>query len=79
MLAIYSMKATFAATITALTSSAVVAEEAAQFGDIISLDARSAEKALNARGFLVDSAHRNVDGDIYSYWWERSADQCVRV
>ena len=70
--------ATFAAAV-ALSATPALAEKANQLVDVNGMDAGSAERELRNRGFAFVSHERNSQGYNYSYWWDESSDDCIRV
>ncbi|MFL0357396.1 hypothetical protein ACI5KX_13060 [Erythrobacter sp. GH1-10] len=74
-----STKLTAAAAVAALAATPVLAEKARQLQDINGMDVYGAERALIDRGFKSISSHRNTQGYVYSYWWDKADDKCVLV
>lgn len=64
---------------TALIATPALAEKANQLTSINGRDAWGAEQALKSRGFKSISSHKNSMGYVYSYWWDKQDDNCVRV
>lgn len=62
-----------------MVAAPVMAEKARQLVDINGMDAWGAEQALKSRGFKSISSHKNSRGYVYSYWWNKNDDNCVRV
>ena len=56
-----------------------VAEKASQLQDINGSLGRDAEYQLRQRGFAHVSTHKNNMGYVYSYWWDKTDDDCVQV
>jgi len=64
---------------TALVATPALAEKADQLIDVNGMSAGSAERELRNRGFAFVSHESNSQGYNYSYWWDESSDDCVRV
>ena len=62
-----------------LGSAPAFAEKADKLLSINGKDAWGAEQALKDRGFKSVSSHKNSQGYVYSYWWNKHDDNCVRV
>lgn len=59
---------------------AAQADEARQLAYINGMWAGEAQDAMEARGFKHESSHDSYsNGYVYSYWWDKSDDHCVRI
>lgn len=62
-----------------LIATPALADKAGQLVDVNGTHGRDAESALQARGFAHVSTNKNDMGYVYSYWWDKSDDDCVQV